>query len=193
MPYPSKTDRSTILLKAIAEIEKNGAQDLSLRGLAAELGLATNALYKYFADKAALRAAIAEKCAADVEAAMKTASEGFEPEQAIRRMAIAYIDFAQKNPNIYQVMTSYHDHSHDETARHNLFAFTCSKLALVCGSERAAESSIAFWAMLHGSVSLQAAGVFGELKPVSGLNFGFEALMKSLKSPPDSVAVTFQD
>jgi hypothetical protein len=54
MPYPSKTDRNSILLAAVEEISHSGIRDLSLRNLASLLGLAPTALYRYFSNRAEL-------------------------------------------------------------------------------------------------------------------------------------------
>ena len=57
MPYPSKTDRNAILAVAMELVEKHGVDKLAIRSVAAELGLAPNALYRYFENLAALEAA----------------------------------------------------------------------------------------------------------------------------------------
>jgi hypothetical protein len=54
MPYPSKTDRNSILLAAVEEISHSGIRHLSLRNLASLLGLAPTALYRYFSNRAEL-------------------------------------------------------------------------------------------------------------------------------------------
>src|ERR1035441_3272156 len=59
MPYPSKTDRQTILSAAVKDLAHGGIRDLSLRNLAASLDLAPNAIYRYFSDRSALEAALA--------------------------------------------------------------------------------------------------------------------------------------
>ena len=54
MSYPKKTSRETILEAAIGLIEAQGLDQLSMRALAAQLGVTPNALYRYFASKAEL-------------------------------------------------------------------------------------------------------------------------------------------
>jgi AcrR family transcriptional regulator len=63
MPYPSKTDRQTILTAAVKELVHGGIRDLSLRNIAASLDLAPNAIYRYFSDRRALEAALANEAA----------------------------------------------------------------------------------------------------------------------------------
>jgi hypothetical protein len=52
----------------------------------------------------------------------------------------------------------------------------------IAGSDRAAQASVALWAFLHGAVALDAAQVLGEIKPASGLEFGFEAWLMAVST-----------
>ena len=71
MPYPSKTDRQTILSAAVQYLAHGGIRDLSLRNLAASLGLAPTAIYRYFSDRSALEAALANEAARQLELALR--------------------------------------------------------------------------------------------------------------------------
>ena len=62
-------------------------------------------------------------------------------------------------------------------------AFTVEQVQRIAGSDRAAQASVALWAFLHGAVSLEAAQVFGEHKPASGLEFGLAAWLMAVSSP----------
>jgi len=175
MPYPSKTDRQTILSAAVKQLAHAGIRDLSLRNLAASLDLAPNAIYRYFSDRSALEAALAGEAARQMELALRRAAAGREPVAAIREMSSAYIKFAKDNRHLYDVMTSPHAPQHDATSHQSLWTFTVEQVRRVAGSDRAAEASVALWAFLHGAVALEAAQVFGESKPASGLGFGLDA------------------
>ena len=175
MPYPSKTDRQTILSAAVKQLAHVGIRDLSLRNLAASLDLAPNAIYRYFSDRSALEAALASEAARQLELALRKAADGCEPVTAIRGMSSAYIKFAKDNRHLYDVMTSLHAPEHDATSHQSLWTFTVEQVRRVAGSDRAAEASVALWAFLHGAVALEAAEVFGESKPASGLGFGLDA------------------
>jgi AcrR family transcriptional regulator len=95
MPYPSKTDRKTILSAAVKDLAHRGIRDLSLRNLAASLDLAPTAIYRYFSDRSALEAALANEAARQLELALRKAAEGCEPVTTIREMSSAYIKFAR--------------------------------------------------------------------------------------------------
>jgi len=61
MAYPAKTGRDCILAAAMEQIESSGGEPLAIRSVAAKLGLAPNALYRYFENLAALEQAVAEE------------------------------------------------------------------------------------------------------------------------------------
>jgi AcrR family transcriptional regulator len=175
MPYPSKTDRQTILSAALKQLAHSGIRDLSLRNLAASLDLAPNAIYRYFSDRPALEAALAGEAARQMELALRRAADGRERVTAIREMSAAYIKFAKDNRYLYDVMMSPHVPKHDAIQHQSLWAFTVEQVQRIAGSGLAAQASVALWAFLHGAVALEAADVFGESKPASGLGFGLDA------------------
>ena len=175
MPYPSKTDRQTILSAALKQLAHAGIRDLSLRNLAASLDLAPNAIYRYFSDRSALEAALASEAARQMELALRRAADGREPVSAIREMSSAYIKFAKDNRHLYDVMMSSHVPKHDATLHQSLWTFTVEQVKRIAGSDQAAQASVALWAFLHGAVALEAAEVLGESKPASGLGFGLDA------------------
>jgi AcrR family transcriptional regulator len=192
MPYPSKTDRQTILSAALKELVHGGIRDLSLRNIAASLDLAPNAIYRYFPDRRALEAALANEAARRLELALRKAADGREPVTAIREMSSAYIKFARDNRHLYEVMMSLHAPRHDATSHQSLWAFTLEQVQRIAGSDRAAQASVALWAFLHGAVALEAAQVLGELKPASGIEFGFEAWLMAVskrREPIDALRI----
>ena len=182
MPYPSKTDRQTILSAAIKEVVRGGIRDLSLRNIAASLDLAPNAIYRYFSDRRALEAALANEAARQLELALRKAADGREPITAIRKMSSAYLKFARDNPHLYEAMMTLHAPGHDAMSHLSLWRFTVEQVQRIAGSDRAPRASVALWAFLHGAATLEAAQVLGEIKPASGLEFGFEAWLMAVST-----------
>src|SRR5580700_6759872 len=162
MPYPSKTDRQTILSAAVKELARKGIRDLS--------------------DRSALETALANEAARQLELALRKAADGCEPVTTIRKMSSAYMKFARDNRHLYQVMMSLHAPDHDATSRQSLWTFTVEQVQRIAGPDRAAQASVALWAFLHGAVTLEAAQVFGETKPASGLEFGLEAWLMAVST-----------
>ena len=192
VPYPSKTDRQTILSAAVKELVRGGIRDLSLRNIAASLDFAPNAIYRYFSDRRALEATLANEAARQLELALRKAADGREPVTAIREMSSAYIKFARDNPHLYEAIMSLHAPGHDATSHQSLWTFTVEQVQRIAGSDRAAQASVALWAFLHGAATLEAAQVLGGIKPASGLEFGFEAWLmaaSTLLEPIDALRI----
>jgi AcrR family transcriptional regulator len=187
MPYPSKTDRETILSAAVKELVQEGIRDLSLRNIAASLDLAPNAIYRYFSDRRALEAALANEAARQLELALRKAAEGCEPVTAIREMSSAYIKFARDNRHLYDAMMSFHAPEHDAAFHQSLWTFTVEQVQRIAGPDGAAQASVALWAFLHGAVALEAAQVLGEIKPASGIEFGFEAWLMAVSTSQEPI------
>ena len=183
MPYPAKTDRRTILSAAVEAVARGGIRDLSLRNLAASLDLAPNALYRYFSDRSALEAALANECARLLEDVLRKAADGHDPTTATRRMAAAYLKFARENRHLYEVMMSRHAPEHDATSHESLWRFTVEQVQQLTGRNRAGRASVALWAFLHGAAVLEAAQVFSAQKPVGGLDFGLDAWLLAASVP----------
>jgi len=184
MPYPSKTDRQTILAAALKHLTHSDIRDMSLRTLAASLDLAPNAIYRYFSDRAALESALAGEAARQMEGALRKAADGCEPIAAIREMSAAYLKFAKNNHHLYDMLLSPHVPKSDTTRHENLWTFTLGQVQRISGPNLAAQSSVALWALLHGAAELEAAGVLGERKPASGVGFGLEAWIAAVVSNP---------
>jgi len=173
MPYPSKTDRQTILATAMEQVSRDGIQKLAIRSVAAALGLAPNALYRYFANLAALEAALAEESRRRLLEVLRKAAGKKPPEEAIRSIARAYLQFAREQRQVFSLTLmppatgTVGAAAHEQSGR-----FVVGHVARIYGEQRAPDAAIALWAFLHGIAVLEAAGVFGERKPVSSFEFG---------------------
>ncbi|AJT42194.1 TetR/AcrR family transcriptional regulator C-terminal domain-containing protein [Psychromicrobium lacuslunae] len=61
MPYPARTDRTSIVSAAIDELAESGLDSLSLRAIAARLGVRQPGLYHHFSNKSELLDAVADE------------------------------------------------------------------------------------------------------------------------------------
>jgi AcrR family transcriptional regulator len=96
--------RANEVVRAARELlEEEGLAALSMRRLADRLGIRAPSLYKHFADKQELEAALIsdafEEQAAVFEAAL---AETGDP---LRAIATAYRQFAREHPHLYRLMT----------------------------------------------------------------------------------------
>ena len=84
-------------------LEEEGLEALSMRRLADRLGIRAPSLYKHFADKQELEAAlISEGFVEQARAFEKAAAASDDPLGAI---AVAYRRFAKRHPDLYRLMT----------------------------------------------------------------------------------------
>ncbi len=83
------------------------ANQLSIRAVAAAVGVTPPSIYRHFADKRALLVAVLEERWAELHGVLAEATAGVEnPFQALRRMCLAYLRFAEDNPGHYRVLFS---------------------------------------------------------------------------------------
>jgi len=173
MSYPSKTDRRTILAVAMNQVEQCGIGKLAIRSVAAELGLAPNALYRYFDSLAALAAALADESRTRLLGQLQAAAGDLRPVDSIRAIAESYLQFSRDHPFLF-ALTLQPGATEDDAAPSHLqsWQFTRGHVARLYGEDRASEATVALWAFLHGMTALEAAGIFGETKPASSFKFG---------------------
>lgn len=163
--------RRALLQAAVRTIQKNGFDALTLRAVGDELGVSRTALYRHFADKAALLTAVAAEGFRMLRHDLLTAWEregkgvgGFEA------MGEAYVRFAIGNPWHYRVMFGggFELHAADaELSREGAGAFGALVDALV---EQQAQGLVRrddpqtqanfVWALVHGVAMLAIDGNF---------------------------------
>src|SRR6516225_12395535 len=108
MPYPAKTNAHSILQASIEQLEQDGEEALSLREVAGRLGLSPRALYRYYPDRAALEAAIAEEGFRRLRAALGNAVGTRVGKDALRAGATAYLAFAHAHTTWYALLMRVH-------------------------------------------------------------------------------------
>ncbi len=101
-------DLKSVLLDETARILREEGEDaLSLRRLAANIGVSRTAPYHHFRDKQSLLCAVAEEGFSRFNLNMKTALEkarGKGGQQAMRAYVKAYVNFAMMNSEYYDLM-----------------------------------------------------------------------------------------
>jgi AcrR family transcriptional regulator len=95
----------SLLQEAVRTIEKGGVSALTLRTVGERLGVSRTALYRHFADKSALLAAVATE---GFRTLRLQTHEAWEKHGAGRKgfeaMGVAYVRFAVAHPSHYRVM-----------------------------------------------------------------------------------------
>jgi len=141
-PYHHGNLRRGLLDEALATIRTHGIDGLTLREIGARLGVSRTALYRHFADKRALLAAVATEGFRMLREQLATAWEqGGRSPAAFEAMGVAYVRFAAANPAHYRVM----------------FGGFVDPNA--CDPELATEAAGAFQALVDALVMLQRAAI----------------------------------
>ncbi|HTZ86098.1 MAG TPA: TetR/AcrR family transcriptional regulator [Solirubrobacteraceae bacterium] len=105
-PYHHGNLRTALLEQAERTLRERGAQELSLRELAREVGVSHGAPRRHFADRQALLDALAqagfERLGEQLSTAAEGAGEDFEPR--LRAIASAYVRFATRDAALLELM-----------------------------------------------------------------------------------------
>ncbi len=183
MAYPAKTSQAGILTAALEEVEQGGLEHVAIRSVAAKLGLAPNALYRYFGSLAELQAALAEEARRQVLCAMEQAAGRKEPADAIQAISETYLRFARERPRVYALYmhTSGSGVKTPQCARNT--EFFLEHVARVYSTEAVLEASHALWAFLHGLAVLHEAGVLSVEQSRSSLAFGLRTWLAGASEP----------
>ena len=101
--------RRALIEEAVRTIRAQGVEQLTLRTIGERLGVSRTALYRHFADKEALLAAVSTEGFRTLRLATRDAWEqegGGRP--GFEAMAVAYVRFAVMHPAHYRVMFGRH-------------------------------------------------------------------------------------
>ena len=173
MPYPARTTPAEILEASLQLLESGGADALTMRSLAEALGIKAPSLYRHYADRAALEAALVAHGAGQLQAMLEGIGTG-TPETRLCDAADRYRQFAHAHPALYAMMMQPQPSSGAPKALWNTVLELSSA---VTGSDDDTAAAVALWAFLHGFVSLERQGSFGASGPQAGFEVGIEALM----------------
>lgn len=153
-PYHHGDLRRALLDEALVIIGAEGVDALTLREIGARIGVSRTALYRHFADKPALLAAVATEGFRALREQLVTAwEEGGRTPAAFQAMGMAYIGFAVGNPSHYRVMFG----RFDETRPRD--------------SDLETEAGGAFQALVNAVAALQETSILRDDDPVLTARF----------------------
>jgi len=90
---------------AMARLEAEGVEAISLRDLAGDAGVNHRAVYRHFPDKLSLLALVAERGWQQLAQRLKKATAGQAPgEPALVAAGIGFFQFAREFPNLFHLM-----------------------------------------------------------------------------------------
>ncbi|AZI35512.1 putative TetR family transcriptional regulator [Caenibius tardaugens NBRC 16725] len=157
-------------IRHIAEqhMAKLGSTDISLRAVAAEMGWTAASLYRYFDSKIALiaatRTAAYDRFSTRIEHAYNSTDDLWARSRAIGE---AYIAFAFDEPAAYKLIFAYEQPEAEKTdelvaaeqrSRRTLTGYVADMVAAGLIEGEPEILAHAYWASLHGLISLHMAG-----------------------------------
>lgn len=142
--------RDEILAAAEALLDQGGPAGLSMRTIAAEVGIQAPSLYRHFPDKAAIEAVLQERALRSLAARLDAAGP------QLSAIGAAYRDWALAHPHRYALISGQALHR-DRLAPGVEAAASAPLLAAVDSDQARAR---ALWALAHGLVELELAGRF---------------------------------
>lgn len=150
-------------------LREGGAQSLSLREAARRVGVNHRAVYRHFADKRALLAAIAQEGYEMLATAMRAGVDsrpGGEPVDRFVALGEAYLRFARREPERYEVMFGprlnvdgrFPELEAAIIASVSVLQAEISQVAPAVPGMRRRDAGVAFWSAVHGFSSLVLVG-----------------------------------
>jgi AcrR family transcriptional regulator len=156
--------RQLIVTTARRIAEAEGWDAVTTRRLSAEIEYSQPVLYKHFSNMEAIAQSVAVDGFRELAESLSDAKgSATGPEQALRRIAHAYIDFAVANPAVYDAMftraTTLHFAASDTPPELSAgFAELRDAVTAVSDTADADTATETLWATLHGLVTLGRSG-----------------------------------
>jgi AcrR family transcriptional regulator len=153
--------RRAILEATEALLVEGGYESFSIRRLAERCGYAAPTIYHYFGDKPGLIDALLEERFRTLLRVLGRVVEGDDPLETIRARSRAFVRFGLRNPTHYRLLTGPRapDAPPPPSGEEARAFFEKPWLDLVAAgritAERVEGAQQAFWALLHGIVSLR--------------------------------------
>lgn len=154
IPAGALSRRHDIVTAARQVLEEQGLQGLTMRAIAAHLGIRAPSLYKHIADKAELEAALAADGLREQAELFEVAVQ--ESPDPVVAIAADYRAWAHAHPHLYRLMTE--RPLPRERLPEGLEARAISPLLAAVGGDR--DRARAVWAFAHGMVALELANRF---------------------------------
>ncbi len=157
--------REKLLNAAVEVIADTGdVTKVSVRTITKRAGVSPTALYLHFPDRDAIVDAAVDTGFAAFNDAIIGARDGeAEPWPRLSAMGVAYLDFAQCQPELYSVIFTARRPPSETEAVDRDGAFAALVEAVTdCGGRDPHGSAVALWSCLHGYAMLGACGPVGK-------------------------------
>jgi AcrR family transcriptional regulator len=173
-PYHHGNLAPALVAAAAEMLETEGAKAVNLRELARRAGVSAPAVYRHFAHKDALLAAVAAQGFAALVAEFERAqADNPVPLDALRALGQAYMAFAHDHPHLHALMfgppvPGVAPLDDGEKSFRILAETVGACLGETATPERTLNGAIALWSLVHGYATLRRDGQLAQL-PLAAL------------------------
>jgi len=158
--------RGALIKAALREAERGGAEAISIKALARQLGVSQPAPYRHFADREALLAAVTAEAFRQLSAIMREAMSATSKQSKLLRLAQVTLDFGLRRNGIYRLMFASRivscaaKGSELHEATRETFSLVIEALEAPAVGYLRERQALKIWAALHGVVMLAEQGLF---------------------------------
>lgn len=160
-----RLDQKAVLQAAEALVDRDGYDALTMTSLAAELEARVSSLYNHVANLEDLRSMIQIRAMRMLGEHVRSAAMGHSGTEGLRALSHTLREFARTHPQRYAALTR------PPIDRENFYASALEAIEALAVMIRSAglpedqmlQTAMALFACLHGFVSLEVAGYFGDL------------------------------
>lgn len=153
--------RETVLALALAALETAPPEELSLRALARQAGVSSMALYRHFADREALLAALAVMGFDDLGQRMNAVDRGPDAKAALAAIGVVYVRFAIERPGLFRLMYGGKPPNTATSADdipNAAYSALARRIAELAGPDEQDVAFLASWSIVHGLATLLTTG-----------------------------------
>jgi AcrR family transcriptional regulator len=159
LPALARTSAEEVVLAALAIVEAEGAEALSMQAVAAAVGIKGPSLYKRYANRELLLDDVVRAALEELGDCLAAARK--RPGDPIEGMARAFRAFALKHPRLYPLLFAARLEGGDLKARRaELVGPLVGHLSGLVGPDRALDAARLLTAFLHGFVTMELNGSF---------------------------------
>ena len=166
--------RDALIKAALREAEQGGAEAISIKALAKQLGVSQPAPYRHFADRDALLTAVTAEAFRQLSATFRTAMAKPSKQSKLSRFAQLTLDFGLRRNGIYRLMFASRTMacapkgSELHSAAMETFELLVEALEVPAVGLLRERGALKVWASLHGVVMLAEQGLLtGQVAHVS--------------------------
>jgi AcrR family transcriptional regulator len=182
VPAPARTSTEAVVAAGRAVLERDGLEALTMQAVARAVGVRAPSLYKRVASRNALVGLIVETAALELAAEIDGVVEGDDAARDLRALAVAFRDFARRNPATYPLLFDPRQAKTSVAVRDRSVAAVRRVAGRLAGPERELPAARTVVAWANGFVAMELAGAFrlgGDLD--EAWEFGLDGLVRALR------------